>query len=60
MASYDPPYLKSRDWPPDWVMDWNGERKYIALPHQCGNWKIGGLDDVRALIEDLQKLLDDG
>jgi hypothetical protein len=29
----------------------------ICLPHQCDEWVIGGAEEVKLLIEDLQKLL---
>jgi hypothetical protein len=32
----------------------------IALPHQCDDWVIGNIDDAKALIADLQALIDAG
>lgn len=29
----------------------------VYLPHSCDEWNIGGKDEVKLLIEDLQELL---
>lgn len=31
--------------------------KIVALPHSCNEWVIGGEDEVKILIEDLQNIL---
>lgn len=37
--------------------DWNDWRNGYVLPHKCDEWFIGDEDDVKALIDDLQRLL---
>ncbi len=29
----------------------------VYLPHSCDSWVIGGVDQIRAMIKDLQKML---
>ncbi len=43
------------------VMDSTENYDYVTgayLPHSCNEWVIGDKDAIRALIADLQKLLD--
>jgi hypothetical protein len=30
------------------------EKPVVYLPHQCGEWTIGGVEEVRAMIADLE------
>lgn len=63
MASYDPNYQES-DSHPSWVVEnydnlypEDPEGRYVILPHQCSDWRIGDVDDVKALISDLEALI---
>lgn len=65
MASYDPDYRDSDQKPAWWVSHYNETfpddpvERYVYLPHQCDDWRIGDVEDVKALIADLQALLED-
>ena len=36
------------------------EEQAIVLPHQCDHWVIGGVDEARLLIRDLERLISEG
>ena len=35
------------------------EPRVFYLPHQCDAWRIGGIEDAKALLRDLQRLIAD-
>lgn len=63
MAHYDPNYRdnnQSPEWEiPEASLDFpeDDETPYVYLPHQCDRWRIGEVDDVKALIADLEALI---
>jgi hypothetical protein len=52
MAYWDEGWLPGEDGPDD-----EGEAPWIALPHQCSDWKIGSVDQAKQLIADLEALI---
>jgi hypothetical protein len=44
-------------WREEYIND--NEITIVSLPHSCDNWKIGGPNEVRLLISDLERLLED-
>lgn len=61
MASYDSNYLDTDpEYRGAWWSTWDGEEPYIYLPHQCSEWKIGGIEDAKALVANLQALIEQG
>ena len=69
MANYDPGYLhgevyfeegrKPGTYTEAWGEEDPGVKPYIALPHQCSDWKIGTVDQARLLIADLEALIEE-
>ena len=67
MASYDEGWIHDRgtydatvEWePPDDGSVYPEDKApgYFYLPHQCGEWKIGSVEDMQAFIADLQRAL---
>lgn len=62
MASYDKGYERGMVSITDDAYeedDFEEKRTVAELPHQCGSWVIGNQEQVRMLIADLQRLLEE-
>ena len=42
---------------PAWAGDDGPRGSVVQLPHSCDSWVIGGVEEIRALISDLEELL---